>query len=186
MTQPDSPAASPDEIIAPPGRYYRNARYIIFILCIFAGAWFSYDGWVAWPRQNLEDIQSGQRLHHPSAYDIPLQKGLGIALPLLGIGILALMFHASRGQYRLAGNVLYIPGHPPIPFNSIKTIDKTRWDRKGIALIDYELPTGRQGQLILDDFHYQQDPTDEILKRIEAHIQELAGEMPPAPADSEA
>src|ERR1051325_5057682 len=34
------------------GRYYRNTRYIMFILLVAMGGWFAYDGWVRYPREN--------------------------------------------------------------------------------------------------------------------------------------
>jgi len=70
----------------------------------------------------------------------------------------------SRGQYRLDGDVLYVPGHPPVPLGTIGKIDKRRWDRKGIAYIHYELTGGRIGCLRLDDFVYQREPTGQDLR----------------------
>ena len=43
------------EIIeAKPGSYYRNMRYLMAGLLAAMGAWFAYDGWVAYPKQNIE------------------------------------------------------------------------------------------------------------------------------------
>lgn len=180
-----APFPNSGEIVAPPGRYYRNARYLIFLLFFFWGVWSLYDGFVKYPAEKAYDEAHPQvgTIRH-AGWDIPFNRMFGIALPPLSIAVVAWALYRSRGQYRLAGNILYVPGHPPIPLNSIKTVDKTLWERKGIAMIEYELPTGRQGKFKLDDFVYQQQPTDEIVKRIEAHLHELAGEpAPPEPAE---
>src|SRR5262245_41397215 len=44
-------------IIAHAGRYYRNMRYLMFVLFIGMGAWFGYDGWVGWPRMNQKILE---------------------------------------------------------------------------------------------------------------------------------
>jgi hypothetical protein len=75
--------------------------------------------------------------------------------------------------------VITAPGHPPIPFSAIRELDKRQWDRKGIAIVKYEVD-GKTGSLTLDDFVYEQDPTDKIYDRVLAYV------APPAPAASEA
>src|SRR5437660_427563 len=72
--------------------------------------------------------------------DIKLNKCLGILLPPLSIALLAWWLYGSRGQYRFDGTTLQVPGHPPVPLNALRKIDRSRWDRKGIAYIDYQLP----------------------------------------------
>ncbi len=100
--------------------------------------------------------------------DIQIQKYLGFSLLPLGIVLGFWFFYSSRGAYRLTGDVLSIPGHPPVPLQAVRDIDKTKWDRKGIAYVDYELPDGTQGSFRLDDFVYERKPTDEIFARIES------------------
>ena len=98
-------------------------------------------------------------------------------MPSLGLALLIWTLYRSRGEYRLSGHTLYVPGHPPIPLESIVKMDKTLWDKKGIAWIEYALPssdgpadpTGSR-TLKLDDFVYDRDPTDAIVERIEQII----------------
>ena len=68
----------------------------------------------------------------------------------------------------------FAPGHPPIPFTAIRELDKRRWDRKGIAIVKYEVE-GRGGVVTIDDFLYDQTPTDAIYDRILKYV------SPPAP-----
>jgi hypothetical protein len=166
---PDDPFAGQDVIVARAGRYYRNARYLMVLLCLGLAGWFAYDGWVAWPRENAQAQQHGAEKLPRSDFDILLQRLLAGALPFVGLGILIRALHHSRGEFRLEGQTLRVPGHPPVPLDAIRQIDKSKWERKGVARIDYELPgTTETRRLTLDDFVYDQTATDAILARIEA------------------
>lgn len=77
--------------------------------------------------------------------------------------------------YRLKDDVLYVPGHPPVPLDAIRQIDKSKWDKKGIAYLDYELDSqpnapAVKGSIKLDDFVYDQNPTDAIMAAIEEKV----------------
>jgi len=163
------------------GRYYRNTRYLMFVLFMGFGIYCIYDGFVKYPRENETAIKRGQRPPH-GEYDAPLNKALGIILPPLAVFVLLRALHNSRGEVRLDGDTLSIPGHPPIPLSAIRTIDKGLWDRKGIAYIDYELgepPVTRTFKL--DDFVYDRPPIDEIMARVEAYalsVAAAAGDQP--------
>lgn len=191
MTTNDGPIRSDGEIVATAGTYYRVTRYVITAVMIGLGLWFGYDGFFGYPKHNriakeLEqqkaDAQTEEEktalqtkiVEHGKAHtdtDIFVQKLLFFALPPLGIALIARWIYISRGAYRLTrDNVLHVPGHPPVPLDSITEIDKRQWDRKGIAYISYELKNGQKGTLRLDDFVYQREPTDEIFKRIEEHV----------------
>src|SRR5689334_18513333 len=41
-------------IVARAGRYYRNARYLMFTIIVAMGAWFLYDGFVRYPAENRQ------------------------------------------------------------------------------------------------------------------------------------
>jgi hypothetical protein len=114
------------------------------------------------------DVELGKLdIHNDTSINI--QKLFAFLLPPFGLFTLIWSFYHSRGEYRLAENVLHVPGHPPVPLDAIRSIDKTRWERKGIAHLDYELPGGAKGRLLLDDFVYQQRPTDDIFAHIERY-----------------
>ena len=176
-TETAAPATAGEPIIAYAGTYYRVTRYIFGGLLVAMGAWFAYDGFVTYPRNNeLHRLHVLDPVRHPKDYpthnasSIRLQKILGAALPAVGLGLLAWTLYSSRGEYRLGGDVLSVPGHPDVPLDQITQIDKSKWDRKGIAYLNYTLPTGQSGRLTLDDFVYDRPPTDRILETIEARL----------------
>lgn len=164
-------AASPDgEIVAKAGRYYRNTRYIMTLVLIGAGLWFGYDGWIGYPKENEKARALGgvEKLPYNEA-SINLQKILALSLPPVGVALLIWTLYNSRGAYRYRNDILSVPGHPDVPLDAIREIDKTKWDRKGIAYLEYEVPAAK-GRLRLDDFIYERQPTDDILARIEERL----------------
>jgi hypothetical protein len=195
-------------VVAGPGQYYRNMRYLMFVIFVAMGAWFGYDGWVAWPRMNQQIRQLNEQFtqannshdmpkvnalreqlnrlnggKEKSDWDLGLQKMLAIALPIFGAFVLVRALYKSRGEYRLEGTTLHVPGHPAVPFENITEIDRRLWDRKGIAYVYYDIGDGGRGCITLDDFVYDRPPTDEIYKRIEDYVsprsEEQAAEQPP-------
>ncbi|HEX8912067.1 MAG TPA: hypothetical protein VF796_06880, partial [Humisphaera sp.] len=176
-TSPTDPAAAPTEIVARAGTYYRNARYLMALICFGLAGWFGYDGWVRYPAQNdaYDAAVAAGRKPEASKHtdlDITTQQLLALSLPFVGVGIIAWLLYNSRGEVRLAGDVLHVPGHPPVPLDDIREIDRAKWEKKGIAFLDYETTdpaTSRpaKGTLVLDAFVYQQDPVDAIFAEIE-------------------
>lgn len=189
-TEP-SAAAPPEEIprqiVAGPGKSYRIRRYLIALVLFGFGIASIYDGFSRYPRENAKVHWPDKPPH--TNLDITLNQGLGILLPPWGIFVLVMALYKSRGQYVLQDGVLYVPGHPPVPLDKIQSVGAETWDRKGIAEINYDLagspqaagiPSNKQhGQIILDDFVYDQPPTDQIYKVIE---QALVKTLKQAPA----
>lgn len=209
MTETNSSSSTdqPTTIVARYGRYYRNTRYLIAVLCIGWGLYSIYDGFVRYPRDNAAAIQkeidrvetaSGRQvtpeeraeiatkttLPHPG-WDVPFNQWAGILLPPVGLALLAWMLYNSRGEYRLQDNVLHVPGHPPIPLDNIRKIDKRLWERKGIVYIEYEEPaSGKRRQFKLDDFVYEREPTDAIFDRVEKHVADMVQQQQESPSGS--
>ena len=173
---------SPD-IVAKGSMEYRLKRYAIVLLFLAFGAWCIYDGYITWPKENREAEARGDKLPHPGL-DVPFNQVLGALLPPLALFMIFWTHYNSRGEYRLSGDTLHIPGHPPIPLSSIQPLDpanQKRWDRKGLTYYRYQLPddpTVRRFRL--DDFIYEQKPTDEIYDRIQ--IATGAGAAEPEPS----
>jgi hypothetical protein len=185
----DKAAAAPGPLVAKASREYRVKRLIIVAMLVVFGLWFGYDGFINWPNENARikaigtEIEAARKandeakvkaldaerskLKEHSDTDLMFQKVLCFTLPPLGLAVLAWSLYNSRGAYRLQDERLHVPGHPPIPLDAIRSIDKTDWDRKGIAYVNYELVNGAKGAARLDDFIYDRVPTDAIFKRIE-------------------
>jgi len=170
-------AAAPGPIVAKAGRYYRIARYLMTLLLFAYGAWSIYDGFISWPNWP----QSHPNEKPKTDADILLNKVLGVALPPLGVIILLRALYLSRGECRLEDGVLHMPGHPPIPLDRIHSIDRELWDRKGIAIVEYDPPGAPAGANVkrprfrLDDFVYEREPIDKIFQIIE---QTLLSQLP--------
>jgi hypothetical protein len=186
MTETAAPAVAHDspggDIVAKHSRSYRVKWLVMGFVLLFGAAWFMYDGFVGYEKENekarQEAVAQGkpppEKLH--SSTDIALQKIIAFALVPLALYVLFWAMYSSRGEYRLAGGVLHVPGHPPVPIDAIRAIDQTQWDRKGIARIDYEV-NGKAGRLKLDDYIYEREPTDQIHERI---LKAVAPEDAPA------
>jgi hypothetical protein len=186
-------AATSEAIIAHPDFWYRIKRYIMVVVLIGMGPWFAYDGWKGWPAENqkiadlnhqlddahkknnekrIDELNHDPLTHSPGHSELALaiQKVLAIALPILGLLFLVWTLYVSRGVYRLTGDVLNVPGHPPVDLHDVTEIDRSRWDRKGIAYLRYKTASGFTGKICLDDFVYERDPTDQIFARAEAAL----------------
>lgn len=168
---PESP------VVAKAGRYYRNARFFMVLLTLGLGVYFLYDGFIGYPKENAEfaakpenqDAQGNliNKLPH-SDLDLLIQKCLGFTLPPCAFAYLWFFMNRSRGAYRFDGKTLQIPGHPPFTLAQITDLDKRLWDRKGIAYLSYNV-NGTKGKATLDDFIYDQKPTDRIYDAVLAH-----------------
>src|SRR5256886_11079379 len=89
-TPPPAPEAnltSAGPIVARFGRYYRNTRYLMFVMFMGFGIWCFYDGYFKWPKENEAAIKKGQNPPHKD-YDVQLQRALAIILPPLAVVVL--------------------------------------------------------------------------------------------------
>jgi hypothetical protein len=184
-------------VIATAGRYYRNVRYLLSAGLVVMGLWFAYDGWKAWPAKTAR-IDQIEQTELPAAdargdtdakaklqgelkelgtrhsdTSIRTQKQLAVACPIGGVILLGWTLYNSRGRVRFDGQTLEVPGHPPIGVDAITALDKSKWDRKGIAYAEYDV-NGKTGRARLDDFVYDRDPIDKIVDALTATLNESA------------
>ncbi len=166
---------SEETIVAKPSGSYRFKWIVMSLALIGYGGWSIYDGFVRYPRENdhaTRPTEQGglglEKAPHPG-YDVPFNRVIGILLPPLGLAALAWTIYNSRGEYRLEGETLRIPGHPSLQLSDIREVDKSKWERKGIAYLEYEA-AGGAAKARLDDYIYERRPTDAIMERIEAAI----------------
>lgn len=183
--------ANSADVVARADFQYRWRIYALFLLLFGWGCYSLLDGFVRWPRENeqlermISEGKKPPRAPH-SDNDIFLNQAMGVVFPVIAVVLLAWMMHRSRGEYRLSGQTLHVPGHPPVPLDRIKTLDKSRWDRKGIAAVEYELAGGQSAVLSLRDMVYQRAPTDRIVEAIETHLAPPSPEPAAPAADSPA
>ena len=160
------------DVTARAGRYYRNTRYLLAAGILFYALWNIRDGFYNWPNENLVSKMQGYDKPLHSDMDILFNRVLGLVLAPGSALLLAWALYNSRGEIRLSEQTVLAPGHPPVPLSSIESVDKSKWDRKGIAVITYRLPSLQSGKFKLDDFVYEREPIDEIFKRIEQSVQQ--------------
>jgi hypothetical protein len=183
MTEPKTTIPSAD-VVALPDRSFRMKRYLIVLMLVGMGLWFCLDGFYRWPAElreaeTLRKQQLTPNKEPHSQTDIFWNQVLGVVLPPIGFLALAWFLYGSRGRYRLSGQTLYVPGHEPIPIEAITVIDKSKWERKGIARIEYE-SAGKPRSLRLDNFVYQEEPTRLIVKRLEEALFPEEQNAPPS------
>lgn len=192
----DAPVTEPSQpIIALPDKGYRIKFCLFGLALVIGGGWFFRDGFFHWPAQNAElktlkdqresAIRAGDTKHSDELFkqietinggeehtnwDIDLQKVLAFALPPIGILLALNTLRKTRGEYRLEGDILHVPGHPPVPLEKIVEIDKHRWERKGIAFLTYELDNAQRGELRIDSYYYSRFPTEAIFNLIEKRL----------------
>jgi hypothetical protein len=166
------PATAPGAVIvAKAARVYRWKRYALVIFIFVYGLYSVYDGFRVYPRDNQKAIAQGlEKLPHPG-YDVQFNQVMGVALPPLALIFLCWVAYASRGRYEFDGQTLSVPGHRNVSVRQIKRIDREKWDRKGIAHLHYQIPgNAKLAVITLDDFIYEQLPTDEIFKQISTAV----------------
>jgi hypothetical protein len=189
VNEPTASRAPTGPITAKGGTYYRTTGVIMALVMFVFGVWSLRDGFIAWPKQTQRETAAGQKPSH-NHLSILMNQVLGVVLPPASIALLAWRLYSSRGQVRLdEADTLHAPGHPPVPLDSISALDRSLWDRKGIAYVSYELPSGPSGQLKLDDFVYDRDAIDDMYDRIVKHLGAetslLDGGAPAAPSSEQ-
>ena len=115
-----------------------------------------------------------------SEWDIRTQFIMAaICLP---IGLYLLYRLVRMAPRRLAADedTLYCIEGPEIPFESITSIDKKKWDRKGIAWVHYE-QDGKNGKALIDDWIFKGAAA--VLERIESVIDPPGEEQPGHPEE---
>ena len=167
---------------------YMIRLVVVAIITLIGGLWFSYDGFVGYPHQQkvalaYVQFQEEGRVNQWPGYaksqgwavtpetpksdsDIWLQRLLGaVALPIgLVFGLATLR---SMGRYVACDDEgIFTGSSPKVPFDAITQIDKSRWQKKGIVVVRYEL-NGKTGRIVMDDWKMHTQNTEQILRTLE-------------------
>jgi hypothetical protein len=195
-SEPEQPVVTerqlePQPLSARRAAYFTNMRRIFSLLFLGFGIYCIYDGFFKYPAQRAqydalkariedEKINEDERAKlsqqlkdlgdRRSDFDILFNQAFGVALPPLAVLLYWRWMHISRGEYRLENDVLSVPGHPPVKLNDITGIDTELMKKKGILFVDYKTADGQEYTLKLDDFVYDQKPTDAIIDHIRAEM----------------
>ena len=159
------------------------------------GSWFLYDGMVAYPhKQNIQlEFQKVQKAYpeswQPIWNELAADNGwstsqpgepmtdldiytqsvfAAICLPiglLFGVGFI----RAGRRWTAIDDQALTTHTGQQVAWDQITSIDKSRWETKGIAVVHYR-QGDKVGRVVLDDWKFTREPTREILTQLETHL----------------
>ena len=173
---------------------------LIAIVCYAFGLWSLYDGVVSYPKereraQAFEQImassdddlnrqteweslakEKGWKLAPPKKSvseiesDIQWQYGMALVSAIAGTILLVNYLRTRNSWVELAGNRIQTSWGEAFDINNIEELDKRRWQKKGIARVQYRDDQGRIRRFVLDDFKYDRKAMDGIIREIESGI----------------
>lgn len=176
---------------------YRNRLLLIALGALFWAGYCVYDAVEGYPKQierraQFEALQEKHpedwKDHWPEMAEAngwdptkePNKRTQGDILTqwvmfagTLPIGLLCL-FSVAKWSRRFIGideTTLYANGGVEVPFDKIARIDASRWDRKGIARVYYTIDDIEKS-ILIDDFKFERQPTNEIFKRLKEALDE--------------
>lgn len=118
-------------------------------------------GWsLADPKKTSKEIES----------DIQWQYGMALVAFIVGTAVLINYLRTRSSWVELDGKQLKASWGQVVPLDAIIEIDKKRWANKGIARIRYQDGDSVR-QFVLDDFKYDRDAMDKIMRAIEEAVE---------------
>lgn len=127
-------------------------------------AWKAYADSQGWP-----DGTEGNPGHDYSDWDIRTQKMLGFGLLPLSL-LYGLAFARSFSKWiALDNDGLATSWGQRVPYAAVTSLNKTRWRKKGIAVVQYQDGAATK-RLVLDNFKYARDPIDAMVAAIEERV----------------
>jgi len=124
-----------------------------------------------WDETPPDDDEGVEHIHHKIDTDIIGQYVMAAVSTPLGLWALMIYF-LSRGRWMEADdNGIRSSWGQQLAFSQIVTLDKKKWNDKGIAKIAYD-DNGRRKRFVLDDCKYFRSPTEDILRVVEANIED--------------
>ena len=123
---------------------YAKRHLFVTLLMIGLGGWFGYDGFIGYPATPAAELyKSIEKSEAPEGFDLEAFKRQKIGTQY-GFTILAFFVAVVVGS-RLARNRRFKFGYTDDfyvyrgrrrPFSSIKKIDRSQWEKKGIIKVD--------------------------------------------------
>jgi hypothetical protein len=136
-------------IEAPISKYKKTNLKIYIILCIVAGAWFAYDGYLNKSFIEKHTNDDGT----PDSTLVFNQKSppfFAIAAVFFGVYLLIV-----KNKKLIADeNELIFSAKERIPYNSIQKINKTYFDKKGFFVITHKDEHGKEIDRKISDRNY--------------------------------
>ncbi len=122
-----------------------------------------------WPKKLVEETENNV---YPKKEPKKIKQGIYFSI---GTGALALIFAIpnlllwftnARSWIELDGKFLTTSWGQSFDLASVKVINKNRWEKKGICVIEYD-EKGSKRIFVLDDFKYDREPCGIILRAME-------------------
>jgi len=136
-------------IEAPISKYKKNNLVIYIILCIVAGGWFAYDGYINKSFITKHTNDEGT----PDSTLVFNQK----APPFFAAAavLFAMYLFVIKNKKLVADeNELIFSPKERIPYDSIQKIEKTYFDKKGFFVVTYKDEHGKEINRKLSDRNY--------------------------------
>lgn len=172
------------------------------------GCWSFYDGRIKYPDQEntfqkyrqegkLEEFralagkrkwkvevhtnsQGDEYVRSPS--DIATQFLMAIACLPIGFALLTRLLVTTTQRLEVDDDAFTSAKGVRIPYDAITGIDKKKWNRKGIAVVQYTV-NGRAGKALIDDWIFKGG--SDLLHTVEEHVPPEISGVRPEPAATE-
>jgi hypothetical protein len=149
-------------ITAPYSQYKKTNFKIGIVLLLVAAVWFAYDGYKS-ETFKARHTRNGQ----PDSTLVFHRK----SPPYLFAGavVLAIVFWKIKDKKIVADeqDIIFNCGHK-IPYNSIESVNKTKYESKGFFVIEYKSQDGQKKQCKISNRNY--DNLDAVLELLVAKI----------------
>ncbi len=194
------------ETVARLSSTWRNRQLMIAGFLAAFALWFLYDGLIGYPAKHerflahQELVETGRvsewpQLSREKNWPLkPPEHGYGpeksreqfwmAGIALAGSTVaLALLLLSLPRTIRSDGEAAYSDKGKRVPFSAVTSVNKKKWDSKGIAVAHYQA-NGSARKLVIDDYKYA--GAEKILAQIEEHLGPAspAATQPDAPARS--
>lgn len=175
---------------------YRRKLAIIGVFVTAFGLWAAYDAFIKYPPQLTQytawqQFKQDGRLEEWPAHarqagwpeDEPPVRNKGhfyfnyaIFAVLTPVGLIYLGNALLSGKrwIEVDDTALRTYAGKEARLEKIIELNDRRWKSKGIALVIYEDDKGQRQRIVLDDFHYEMQPTRDIHAAIEGHLAKKA------------
>ena len=107
------------------------------------------------------------KLHDEIDFYVSYNYFVGVIFTLMGLWCLSQGLPAIGKYLELKDDMVGDKSGKRIALADITQIDKTRWEKKGIAKITAEPSSGEKQMIVIDDIKFERGPTDEIMVEIE-------------------
>ncbi len=110
-------------------------------------------------KESLKEIQQGIVWQY-----VFMTLGFGLGIPLL------IWYLRNKSTWiESDGKQITSSWGQAVPFADIIKFDKNRWQKKGLGVVHYN-DNGSVKKFVVDDLKYDRQITDEIVRKMEAHI----------------